>query len=321
MPTRVLQHGFAPTIENVGLEPGLWNDIPKHGQFLLDLEFITRYTNPQGASCIYRKSPPYLKEIASQFPWVHFYAYEHTEPCKSINPEDDTSEYDPDRPEILMADVPLLVEVNSNMTTSKMKLTNSIARRLSEASAHGCKVLICHGANHDQQLCLHSILKPSSSLLDISGNIPADYYEGEIILPIFIPNNKIFACLAVSQNARCKFYNPSLYQDEIGKNGHKFHTKFNTKLSLTADKRSVFSGGHPNNRIIRQHQQRRNHVGVCKIYTQNPRLSRGYPQTGTHVHCRYYPSINHLINQFVLLILKSFLHDQRAASKDTLNEC
>jgi len=250
---------------------------------------------------------------------VHFYAYEHTESCKCINPEDDASEYDPDRPEIL-CDVPLLVEVNSNMTTSKMKLTNAIARRLSEASTHGCKILICHGANHDQQLCLHSILKPSHSLMDISGHIPVDYYEGEIILPIYIPNHKIFSCLAVSQNARCRFYTPSLYQDEMGKTKQNFHTNFNLKKFLTKCNDRIFSGGNPNERFIRQHEQRCNHVRVCKIHTQTSWLSRGYSEAWTDVHRRYHSSINQLNNKLRLVIFFRNPHKKGTVSKDTFNK-
>ncbi len=71
MPLRVLQHGFAGTTESVGLEPGAWNDVELHGQFLLDLEFLLRYGLRSGtASCMYCRSPRYLQEIASQFPWI-----------------------------------------------------------------------------------------------------------------------------------------------------------------------------------------------------------------------------------------------------------
>lgn len=208
---RVLQHGFAPTVDNYGLEPGNWDDLPVHAQFLLDLEFLMRYTTPTGASCIYSRSPPYLKEIASQFPWIHFYAYEHTEPkCHDVD-----CEYDPERPEILCI-APLTIQVQGNTTTAAMELTNNIARRLGENSGYCSRVMICHGSNHARQLCLHALLRPNYSLLDIQGQIPADYPEGEIMLPMFIPNNKIFASLVVQKDARCREYSPSLFQDEMG---------------------------------------------------------------------------------------------------------
>jgi hypothetical protein len=212
MPTRVLQHGFAPTAENYGLEAGKWQDVAVHAQFLMDLEFLTRYTNPTGASCIYWRSPPYLREIASQFPWVHFYSYQHPEPEQHTN-EEGGVEYNPERPQ-MAPNTPL---VEGNMTSTAIELTNNIARRLGENGGNtSSRVMICHGADHDRQLCLHALIKPTHSLLDIQGLIPPDYYEGEIVLPMFIPNHKIFACLVVSQNARCRFYDPRLYQDEIG---------------------------------------------------------------------------------------------------------
>lgn len=209
MPMRVLQHGFAPTVENYGLEPGRWQDIPAYAQFLMDLEFLMRYTPPTGGSCIYCRSPPYLKEIASQFPWIHFYAYQHTDPP----PED--MEYDPERPQII-CNAPMTVQVHGNTTTAAMEFTNNVARRLGENHGHASRVMICHGSDHTHQLCLHALLRPTFSMLDIQGPIPLDYPEGEIVFPIYIPNNKVFASLVVHQNARCKVYNPALFQDEIG---------------------------------------------------------------------------------------------------------
>ncbi len=91
MPQRVLTHTSAATVESVGLEDGKWSDIPAHGQFLLDLEFLTRYTQVSGGLCVYCKAPSYLPEIACLFPWLHFYVYEHMP-----EPED----YDPSQPEL-----------------------------------------------------------------------------------------------------------------------------------------------------------------------------------------------------------------------------
>jgi hypothetical protein len=102
MPLRVLQHGQAGTMESVGLEPGTWKDVAQHGQFLLDLEFLLRCAPTSGtASCIYCKSPPYLEQIARQFPWIHFYVFGHVYP---------TPEYDPAQPDLACSG-PLTVQV------------------------------------------------------------------------------------------------------------------------------------------------------------------------------------------------------------------
>lgn len=207
MPTRVLQHGFAPTVDNYGLETGTWEDMPLHAQFLLDLEFLMRYAPRTSASCLYARSPPYLKEIASQFPWIHFYVYQH----KDQHP----LEYDPDRPEML-GDSPPTIQVHGNTTTAAMELTNNIARRLGENHEHCSRVMICHGLDPIRQLFLHVLMRPDFSLLDIQGLIPIDYPEGEIVLPILIPNNKIFTCIVVAREAKCRVYAPALFQDEIG---------------------------------------------------------------------------------------------------------
>ena len=90
---------------SIGLEAGTWSDVATHGQFLIDLEFLTRYTraicNSGGGRCIYYKEPRYLPEIASLFPWLHFYAYQHVP---------DPQDYDPTQPEIT---APMTVEVRS----------------------------------------------------------------------------------------------------------------------------------------------------------------------------------------------------------------
>lgn len=102
MPVRTLQHGFFGTTQSVGLEAGTWDDVSPHGQFLIDLEFLLRYSPRSGtASCVYCKSPRYLKEIAQQFPWIHFYVFEH-------KPEE--PDYDPAQPGIVCSS-PFTVQV------------------------------------------------------------------------------------------------------------------------------------------------------------------------------------------------------------------
>ena len=97
-----MQHGFAPTVDNFGLEHGVWADIEPQGQFLLDVEFIMRYSTPtEGASCVYCNTPRYLKDIAAHFPWIHFYAY-----SSPLVPQED---YDPVSPcwsNVMTAQVP-----------------------------------------------------------------------------------------------------------------------------------------------------------------------------------------------------------------------
>lgn len=212
MPLRVLQHGFAATTPSVGLEPGKWDDVGLHGQFLLDLEFLLRYGPRSGtASCIVCKSPPYLLELAHQFPWIHFYVFEH-KPIKKSE-----EEYDPAQPE-LVCSAPLTVQVEYNRTTSGMEFTKEMARTMGDRSGREREslLMICHGLDPIRQLALHVLMRPSHSLLDVNGVIPADYLDGEIILPLFLPNNKIFTCLVVPQQAQCKTYDPELYLGEIG---------------------------------------------------------------------------------------------------------
>ena len=210
MPLRVLQHGFAGTTESVGLEPGAWKDVERHGQFLIDLEFLLRYGPRSGtASCMYCKSPPYLNEIASQFPWIHFYVFEH-------QTKGSVEDYDPAQPE-LVCSTPLTVQVEYNKTMSSLEFTKDMARTMGERGGRDSLLMICHGQDSVRQLALHVLMRPTYSLLDVCGVIPVDYLEGELVLPVHIPNNKIFTCLVAHQSARCKAYDPAVYLGEIGK--------------------------------------------------------------------------------------------------------
>lgn len=212
MPLRVLQHGFAATTPSVGLEPGKWADVGLHGQFLIDLEFLLRYGPRSGtASCVVCKSPPYLLELAHQFPWIHFYVFEHSKP------KTEEEEYDPAQPELVCSS-PLTVQTEFNRTTSPLEFTKEMARTMGERTGREREslLMICHGLDSIRQLALHVLMRPSHSLLDVNGVMPVDYLEGEIVLPLFLPNHKIFACLVARQQAGCKTYDPELYLGEMG---------------------------------------------------------------------------------------------------------
>lgn len=226
MPIRVLAHGNAATMDSVGLLPGTWDDIPSQGQFLIDVEFLTRYTQSSGGMCVYCKYPSYLPEIAALFPWLHFYVYGHTT---------DPEVYDPSQPDMSS---PVTVQVRYsntqkqksvtgtnliriithryNMTISQHEYTKEMARVMGE-NRHSTRTLICHGVDPLRQLALHALLKPNFSLMDIAGVIPADYLEGEIILPVFIPINRIFASLVVFHSAKWASYDPEVFKAEMGK--------------------------------------------------------------------------------------------------------
>jgi hypothetical protein len=207
MPLRVLQHGCAGDMDSVGLVPGAWSDVAQHGQFLLDLEFLLRCAPASGtSSCIYCKSPPYLKTIADHFPWIHFYAYEQ--------PAD---EYDPAQPDITRPSQ-FTVQVEHNRTMSCLEFTKDMARTMGERSARDREslLLICHGLDSMRQVALQVLMRPVYALLDVCGPIPAEYLEGDLILPIFIPKDKVFLGLVARQNAKGRAYDPSLLVREVG---------------------------------------------------------------------------------------------------------
>ena len=237
MPYRILDHGKAPYSSRGDgqkpLEPGRWIDITEQGQFLLDLEFLARHTHPEPrektkptviaeSACVYTTSPPYLTEIARQFPWVHFYAFQHVFPT----PEEE-GEYDPTQPPTLVRITGPTYQTEHNRTVSTEPIDRqsivTLGRVKEDSPERRRLVLICHGETPTEQLMLHSALRADYSMLDISGPIPHEYPAGDIILPIQIPANKAFTCLAVGQTgkkAQCIHYKPQVYMDELCESTH-----------------------------------------------------------------------------------------------------
>ncbi len=99
-----------------------------------------------------------------------------------------------------------------------MEFTKEMARTMGERGAREREslLMICHGQDAVKQLVYHVLMRPSYSFLDVCGTIPMDYLEGELILPVYIPNNKIFLGLIASQHAKCKSYDPETFIGEIG---------------------------------------------------------------------------------------------------------
>ena len=206
---RVLQHRAAGALDEASLEPGSWRDMPAHGQFLMDVEFLTRCGPTSGtASCIYCKSPSYLEEIARLFPWIYFYTYEHAH---------GVADYDPAEPSLTHA-APITVQVRDNRTTSALELTKDMARTIGERSAREREslLLVCHGVDPIRQLAIQVLMRPSHALLDIAGVVPVHYLQGELVLPLYIANDRLFCCLTTTQSAKAAEYDQTLYVSEIG---------------------------------------------------------------------------------------------------------
>ena len=270
MPPRVLTHRRAPVSERgiEGMTRGRWSDVTTQGQFLLDLEFLTRHVPLPGreaAMCVITRCPPYLKLLASQFPWVHFYAYQWRsgdgklaaqETCRTdktaVFDEDDLrrllmlveqkvgeeeeeeeeGEYNPDQPGITAKlwknnQGMTTVQTERNRTMSRLEFDMNEALRLSkqwgqeeEPRRTGVVLLICHGedSGRTRQVALHALLRADHSLLDMCGSIPdeEDYLDGELVLPIMLPRNKVFACLVASKPCLCVRYDRKVYEQEMG---------------------------------------------------------------------------------------------------------
>jgi hypothetical protein len=202
------------------MKPGRWAELCERAQFLLDFEFLSRHTHPgenrirptivAQTACVYTQSPPYLNEIARQFPWVHFYAFQHIEP---------DSEYDPAQPALVSKSTAPSIQTDRNKTTATDAFTKESATALSRVKednqpSHSA-VLICHGESLVQQLVFHTLLRADFSMLDIEGPIPAEYLDGDIVLPIQLPRDRVFACMVAHRTCRPTAYNPTLYLEEM----------------------------------------------------------------------------------------------------------
>lgn len=294
MPQRILQHGNAPTSSTTALplEPGTWTDIPEQGQFLLDLEFLARHTHPEPrdktkptviaeSACVYTTSPPYLTEIARQFPWVHFFAFQHV----FHSPDDD--EYDPTRPAALMriTGPSYQTEHNRTMSCSEIDRASIVTlSRVKEDSPDTRKlVLICHGESSTRQLMLHAALRADYSMLDIPGPVPSQYARGEIVLPLQIRNNKAFASLIADQSHATAQYDPECYMDELceSQSAHAPHT---TRLTCAARQRRLLSIHTTRERGVRPGQQRFNHSGLRRalLLVSPSRPSDHHDNPGRH---------------------------------------
>ena len=228
MPSRVLAHRQAPTSfagpqQDERLEPGSWNDISERGQFLIDLEFLTRHTHPPPQkikptviaemACVYTQSPTYLLQIARQFPWVHFYAFQH------LTNQSEQDVYDPAQPELVRDTTPT-VQTELNRTTSSLEFSKENAIALSKVKEEKPErhrmVMICHGETPTRQLILHVLLRADFSMMDLCGPVPDEYIAGDLVFPICIPKRKMFMLLVADQECKAACYEPGTYKDEIG---------------------------------------------------------------------------------------------------------
>ena len=228
MVLRTLAHRQAPSSERgrETMSDGTWWDLTTQGQFLMDLEFLSQYTAPPDRSshgavteiaCVYTRCPPYLVQIACQFPWVHFYGFQFRCP-------EEEAEYDPEQPAVRRTSL-MTLHTEHNRTVSPFEFSKDSAVTLSkakEARPTHRLVMICHGETETRQAVLHAMLRADYSLLDICGTIPHDYLEGHITLPVSLPQSRLFACLVASQPCKCVCYDSKLYEQEMGESATCF---------------------------------------------------------------------------------------------------
>jgi hypothetical protein len=217
---RVLRHREAPSTElpQGALLDISWEQLSPQAQFLIDFEFLTQHTKPPEGNvgmtevaCVYTRCPPYLPQIACQFPWVHFYGFQFRCP-------EEEGEYDPEHPGVRRTSL-MTLHTEHNRTISPFELTKETAVTLSkarDARPEHRLVMICHNESETRQAVLHAMLRADHSLLDLRGTIPRDYLDGQIVLPMLLAKNALFACLVAPQSCHWAVYDQKLYEQEMG---------------------------------------------------------------------------------------------------------
>lgn len=202
MPQRLLKHGCAPSCTGAVLQPGSFaRDVHIRGQFLIDLEFLSRYTLSQ-FTCVYVRDAPYVDGLAGLFPWVHFQVYG----CEPV------CEYDPEQPDCWSG---VTAEARGNVTRWHHGFSRAQAGACGARPRAQSLVLICHGLDAAYQLLLHVQTRAQASLLDLV-EPPDDYAEGELLLPMYVAPDRFMLFLAATMRSGARQYYPDLLREELG---------------------------------------------------------------------------------------------------------
>lgn len=205
MPQRLLNHGHAPSCTGVVLSPGNFaRDVQVRGQFLIDFEFLSRYTLDK-FTCVYAKDASYLDKLAGLFPWVNFEVYG----CEPL------CEYDP--VEHFLSS-PVTSETRHNVTRWHQSFTRVEGQAWGTRPHAQSLVLVCHGLDATHQLLLHVQTRAQASLMDLM-EPPGDYAEGELLLPMYVAPGSFVLFLVATMRSGARQYDDSTLREELGGSG------------------------------------------------------------------------------------------------------
>ena len=194
MVVRVLQHGNAGCVLNATpLVQGL--SVPRRGEALIEIEFLTRFTGNEGGVCIYTITPGYIEWMAGLFPRLHFFAFR--------------DDYDPDEPDLRESLV-----TKGNITTSNCPFSKHTAKLLGDRNPSERLFFISTTESPTVKLLYHALARPDHSLIRLE-EIPEDYLEGEFTLPLYTDPRSSTFYLVVAKSAKAVGFTPSLLTQEL----------------------------------------------------------------------------------------------------------
>lgn len=184
------------------------------GQALVEIEFLTRLVFASGAgnvrwTCVYPAYPPHLPLMSRLFPSVRFYAYGAQDGAGALyDPADPASRPAPYRP----------AECDANATAVCQAFDSETARLLG-GRARSCEDRLCllmtERHTPTRQFMYHTLVKPSYSLLSLTGLIAEEYLSGDLYFPLYTPVGSSLVHLVARGHYGARLYYPMCLRDEL----------------------------------------------------------------------------------------------------------
>lgn len=184
------------------------------GQALVEIEFLTRLVFDMGRgcvrwTCVYPIYPAHLPLLSRLFPSVRFYAYGAS--------DGQGAEYDPDAPGVLPAPYRPR-DCDSNATAVCQAFDNETARLLGgrgRSREDRMCLVMTEKLVPTRQFMFHTLVRPSYSLLSLTGLIPEEYLSGDLYFPLYTPVGSPLVHLAAPGHACTRLYYPMWLRDEL----------------------------------------------------------------------------------------------------------
>jgi len=182
------------------------------GQALVEIEFLTGLVYGCGGvrwTCVYPAYPPHLPLMSRLFPSVRFYAYGAQDGQGALyDPADPGSRPAPYRP----------ADCDVNVTAVCQGFDSETARLLGgRARSREDRLCLLMTEKHTptRQFMFHSLVRPSYSLLSVTGLIPEEYLSGDLYFPLYTPVGSSLVHLVARGHYGARLYYPLWLRDEL----------------------------------------------------------------------------------------------------------